>query len=1006
MAFLKILHRIVGMMEFRDFIGKSLNDLIDERKSKSSDLIDNAQYQSLLSDKNRIETLADLTISVKEIIKAKVELLNIIKRIFELNVIQDSEKLDSAKKIESDLFTIISNLNIDLELVDSGSSDEAMLLQSLGVAYYVYEEFLYPVIATKSKDRLQTPDQWVDSQRKEFNRIKASLRSDLEMAELFGKNLNATERSVYGPRWNEVIRPLLSLANEQISAFPTEVIYSNWKTELMDNYKKVIQEWNLEEITQKTKEDVELMEIEDVVDEIIRMEIPFYDPNYASQENDEYKVALVEKIRRLQFDKKTQQWVGLGWDTKEIITGDASGDEDYEQTCNNLQRRELVVKLQMAALEGLQNRRNGFAEGDRSKLFESLIKAQLNREQLMLATTCHPRYGAYLTGILKIAQELPILRGGKLPNEANNATIFPLTFSVKGKDYVLNRKEQFQRTGKNTIDDRVVLRKSKNGLLPVLLRGDIYWETKDPDDESIVIESGYIPAEEGLPEDILLYEYSEKYNYESLASDTGRSTLGRMITDIMKMIDENPKKFGLSENDIPDDADKAKANFFAKKLFYSFPFLSYILAKRKEETQTDSHNTDLEESINWMLVYSPLGHAIHSSQRYGAANVAWMWLLPYYPELKSGHYGASGDAERLNKLRRLMILHQECFFDTSAFAGQIFKKEEGDDVLLPPFGVSEFLSPLDIITPSPQEKVALKGNGVGRKGEILSASSSRPVYLGFNGEICSASDGKKGVSILRSFELCKTAIDGWLEFLKRTLDVMSEELELDDIVEGEGTKKGIVGQLMGDCLGKAKMFFSEKNEWKGTELERFDHLYGVARPILWHLIERIFYAYRYTDINSRRVLFAKVLEAIDHNMSKGGLSSSSSSRMAASMFKTMSGSGKDRRYGVMGGFEGMNVSLAPPDESSWGKRRENVFNYLKALWEWERETSKEGVYVYGEFPLLNSFGILKPSVAISQKLNPQTHIAYYQQMMRKEVELRRPVTRNGLKTSSSVEDKK
>lgn len=994
------------MMEFREFIGKSLKDLIDEQKSKPTNLVDNDRYQSLSKDKNKVEALSDLMISVKDIIKSKTELLDISKRIFELDSIHDSERLDLAKKIETTLFTIISDLNIDLEFVDKGSSDEAMILQSLGVAYYIYEEFLYPIIVTKSKDRLQTPDQWVDSQRKEFNRIKASFKSDLEMADLFGKNLSATERSTYGPRWINLIQPLLSLANEQADAFPAEIVYSNWKTELMNNFKDVMKSWNLEEVKQKRKEDVELMSLEEIVDELIGLEVPYWDPSYGPQENNEYKVALVEKIRWRSFDEEKQEWVGLGWEDYAALTGQASGDEKFEQTFNNLERRELVVKLQVAALESLQMRRKGFAEGDRSLLFESLTKSKLNREQLLLATTCHPRYGAYLTKILKIAQELPILRGGKLPDVAKNSTNFPITFSVGDQQYVVDRREQRNRTGSNVINDRVVLRKSKDGFLPVLLKGDIFWETKDPNDDSLVLESGFVPAEEGLDTDELLYEFDGRYTYETLSSDTGRPARDRMIIDIMKMIDEDPERFGLSADDIPNDNDKDKAKWFAGKLFYAFPFLSYILAKRKETTQTDSHNTDLEEDINWMLVFSPLGHAIHSSQRYGAANVAWMWLLPYYPELKSGHYGASGDAERLNKLRRLMILHQECFFDTSAFAGQIFKKEEGDDVLLPPFGASEFLSPLDIITPSPQEKVTLKGNGVGRNGEDLLASPSRPVYLGFNGEICrTSSEGKKGNENLRTFDLCKTAISGWLDFLKKTLEDMSKDLEDEEIVEGVGEKKAILGQLMGDFLGKAKMFFTDKEEWKGTELENFDHLYGVARPILWHLIERTFYAYGYGDIHSRKALFAKALEAVIHDMTKGGLSGGSAAKMSAWIYQTMKGVGETIRYGAKGGFEGMNVSLAPPDENSWGNRRAKVYEYLQALWEWKRETSEKGVSVYGEFPLLNDLGWLKPHIAIAQKSNPQPHIAYFQAMMRKEADLERPVTRSGLKTGSSKQDK-
>lgn len=1010
-------------MEFREFIGKTLGDLVGENKTRPVGTIDSDRYKNLSKEKSKIEALQNLTINVKEVVKSRKELLDIAKKVFELDSVVDSEKISFAELIESNLFTIISNLNVDLELADAGSSEEEVILQSLGVAYYIYEEFLYPIITTKPKETLQTPDEWVDIQKKELIKIKASLKSDLEIAGLLdldktGKNLkvlSASERSAYGPRWTSAIQPLLSKANEQVDNYPTEIIYSNWKKELTRVFKEVIKDWNLEEIKQKRKEDVDLMSLKEIVEEVINLEIPYWDSSYSSQENDEYKAALAERIRWRNFDKEKGEWVGLGWEDYAVLTGQASNpdDERFEQTFNSLERRELVVKLQVAALEALQLRRNGFAEGDRSKLFENLIKTKMNREQLLLATTCHPRYGAYITKILKIAQELPILRKGSLPKEATTATGFPIKFVIKGKEYELKRK--------NALNDRVVIRKSKDGFLPVLLRGDISWETRDPNNETIILDKGFIPAEESLADDKLLYEFNENYSYDTLASDTGRPTRDRMIQDIMKMLDDDPKRFGLSEEDIPNEDDKNKAKWFAGKLFYSFPFLSYILAKRKETTQTDSHNTDLEEDINWMLVFSPLGHAIHSSQRYGAANVAWMWLLPYYPELKQGHYGASGDADRLNKLRALMIKHQECFFDTKEFSGQVFKKKQREkdgretngDVLLPPFGASEFLSPLDIITPSPQERIALRGNGVGKRGQKIVANPREPVYLGFGGRIDATKtstpkergDAKKANDNLRSFDLCKTAIDGWLSFLKKTLEDMSKELEDGEIVEGVGEKKAILGQLMGDCLGKAKMFFTDKEEWKGTELEDFDHLYGVARPILWHLIERTFYAYGYGDIHSRRALFAKALEAVAHDMTKGGLSSGSAQAMAAWIYQIMKGTDDHIRYGAKNGFEGMNVSLAPPSENSWGNRRHKVFEYLQDLWEWKRQTAEVGAEVFGEFPLLNDLGMLKPHILIAQRSNPVPHIAHFQAMMKKEEDLERPVTRSGLKTSSSKEDK-
>ena len=220
---------------------------------------------------------------------------------------------------------------------------------------------------------------------------------------------------------------------------------------------------------------------------------------------------------------------------------------------------------------------------------------------------------------------------------------------------------------------------------------------------------------------------------------------------------------------------------------------------------------------------------------------------------------------------------------------------------------------------------------------------------------------------------------------------------------------------MGDFIGKAKMFYTEKGQWKGTKMASFDHLYGIGKHILWHLILRTFYAYEYSDLANRKSLYSKAIEAVHHNMTKGGLSSETAGKMMTWVYNKMRGVGEPKRYGAKKGkFEGMHASLGPPDPNSWGNRRRNVYEYLKALWKWKKETTgipgSEEDSIYGEFPLMDGIsgelGLLKPKIAVSQRTNPQPHITHFQNMMQKKVPLDLPVTRNGLDTKSSSSDKK
>lgn len=1048
-----------------EFIKDNLEKLINSVATRSSGSFDDDRYSNLESSKDAFTNLTDKDKNVVDIIKS-TELVGIFKKINALDNITDvPQKLISAEGVVDNLFDVISDLNTDLLMSDENSPEYQKTLQSLAVAFYMYEQILYPLLKvlnanqnskdadTKKEKSLDdmSANEWVEFQEKEFIKKKVGFETRLRFQK-YEKKLIPTEKQrdieeefvelfIQMSTDAQIKKEMLEREIEQLeikkSSDPTKTQeieskivelqneqkkYDDFGTELVNKIELFLNEWGLNEYKKKKESrDVDQMSEGEVVDYVIERELKFWE-DLDVNSDDEFVRKLIKKLK----------WE-MGWEDNSVREGTCGG------YWASLEGRENMVRLQIFAVQAWVLRGKPFAEGDRSKLFEALDKFKISREQLILATTANPVIGRYLSKVLEICQDLPILRTGKLPkrelwgtNGINVDKTIERGYEKDENGNVIKDKDGNPKI--KPLNDRVVKRfnKKKGVYEKIFLKGDVWQggDNENPNLETVFFSNG----EPMQPGDKLYLEADKDFNYASLSGNLGKEVAKSMHHKVMEAIEGDPARYGLEQADIPEAQDKKElVYFYTQMLFYSFPFLTYILAKSQERTQTASHNKDLEEKFDWILVFSPLGKAIHDSERYGDF-VSWMWLLIYYKELESGKFGAAGDVKRLNDFRNLLIAHQRALFGDAidSVINQIDIHET--------FGESEMLSPYKMLTLAPKEFVRLMGaSGLAEEkdesgkrkennlkddtkweeltdkertewlqkkskdewcGKEIKGTVDEPYLLDMDGKKVN----KKGRHEAYSFDLMLVAVSGWLKLLKGIVEGIPPGSVTSETLKGKGEKKGDVGDLLGIIAGTIKMY-----ETESATLPGYDVLEGFTKYPLFHKILRLFHAARSNDIDGRRKMFQALENQLLLAATRGGLNSGHAQKMTLWVLDQIRGR-DGKRYGrnAFTGYEGMNIGLAPRETLANSKRKHDVIEYLRLLWEWKSKDSK-GNETLGEFPLSENvdskFGFIKPHIWINPVLRKNPDVIYFSQMALRETALEAPLGREGLETHSSKESK-
>lgn len=384
--------------------------------------------------------------------------------------------------------------------------------------------------------------------------------------------------------------------------------------------------------------------------------------------------------------------------------------------------------------------------------------------------------------------------------------------------------------------------------------------------------------------------YIPGLSYETLSSEDGRPSLGR----------ELQKRF-------PDY--HPMAHRFASLLFTSFDMLTIALRERQKQTMTRGHNGSLDDKDR-ILLQDPLAAAIHRAQRYGGNEKDWtLWWLLYLKPVPTGHkYGAQGrevagrDADdgalALNHIREMLILHQEVFYDTSSFVGQIeyrgfcesffpdtwnlvtlypgtaadpergrayqpeetvrvmnrlygHNPENGDDYLLEFTGNEVHDYEGRLVARINGDRVdILIGPKAGRSQYLDEAQVTLP-----DGRVIGIKDSVSD----RRISLYTVAENGWEEVLKLAFEKMNPNLTYKQILEEakEGGKGGLLAQWL-QKAGEAKMFPG-------------NHLRDALTPMLTHFIFRLFSNYAATTKKDRLILFKGVVKALKKTKDSGGL---------------------------------------------------------------------------------------------------------------------------------------
>ncbi len=1067
-----------------EFVKDSLENLINSISVKSSGSFDDIRYGNLEPSKDSLTKLTDKDRNVVDIIK-NTELIGIFKKINALdNVIDAFQKQTTAEGIVNNLFDIISDLNTDLLMADEASPEYQNILQSLAVAFYMYEQVLYPVVKevvennVSTNDEEQSTSEWIADKTSEIEDLKIRIETQLFLEGISKTERHSKDKFIESEFNNGIKNILIDLEKRKRSLSGDAQELDNFKIFISAERKKFFTEWNVSPDENEETLNVSKMTLREIADYVLRKELPFWTGEHDNWTDENDRKVVDALIQRLWKDN--HKIVGL---TNDFIP-DPSNEKVPDPKENglrfsDLEFREIVSDLQILGLFGIMNvkgkerKDDGAAEGLLPELEACLSKLQMNNKELLnLTTFAHPRTGMILYEFLRRMKdqgalrkgEIPKLKRGEVPTGFGRAPMNDRLVMRNGQKVLLFGDRFIKELKENgegmddkfyegtplesgdvlildysgtevdpetrmpdgkirkpdgsewkEINDRVVKRDNKDTLLV----GDRL--VKIVNGKGVEIGKKWYDYEPKDTTDMPLYEFDERFCYETLAADSGKARLRLYAADLASKLEDQRLEIKAAEiageepdqsrihfkeligYQLPDPNDKQfgerdveRLKMYSRYLFFSFPFLTNILAMRQERTCTPAHGF-ANKDIQFTWIFDILGFIVHKSQRYGNSDTAFYYLLKFFPPLQEGHYGAGGDVRRLNQIRDLIIKYDKIFDDRAGES--LFPKL--------PYGSSYFHTALSMLAMAPGEHTRLMGKAKLADGRILEGTQEKPVLLALGGE------EKKNEKFKSPYNFSNiyTSIRAWDKFITDIAKDLPPKLNIQDIAGGGGKEKSLISQRYGDDVGQAKMSSTKTLEKdKDPNLADFDHL-TMSAVFMWDTVKRLFRQFQSNSVEVRKNLYKEMEKGFIETASRGGLSEGSAATVLKYVLARMSSPDKNGKfYAKDRSFAGMNPCLDALEPTVKSINAQRVFEYVEALWNYQHSDVNGNVVKLFPFKLANAgslgSGILnRPLINVRQALNADPDITKYQGYLlgyeeingkRRRVELPEPIKRINL----------
>lgn len=699
-------------------------------------------------------------------------------------------------------------------------------------------------------------------------------------------------------------------------------MYDFFQELLTEQRDAFVAEWGLEEYLK----DIENTPVDEltpwqIVKYVFKKEVAFWTSLHQESDN-EFLRKLVDRIKyNLGGD-------GNGYESAESRAG--YGNDWWASS----EGRTIMGLLQTYALFATVLHGEHFAEGDKEKLFSALRAYKITREGLYVQTLGHPVYGKYLKKILEISQYWPTLRSGSLPPDRilNDPSLLEGKLHGHELTEFLHRLDRAKIGPGGAIDKKKLLLNERHVIRngqSIKLAADRF--VKDEGDHW-----SFYPGEETLPTDKVILEADPRWSYQTLSGNIGRVVAADMHKAAAGLIENDPGRFDLEKTDIPKTENyRFAAMSFAQFLFYAFPFLTKIYTDYQLQTQTASHKVNTDE-LNWNRLFSILGEAIQDADRYGLKS-GLMWVFIYYTAFKDGLFGASGNAERINFVRELLIAHQEYVFGKDAMS-HIVGRIDAHNHFGSPVG---FTTALDMIDIHSGEMARIFGTGVDEDGRVLfQATKDKPHNLG------------EGSIPAYDWDLFLLSARAYLKMIETAIkDIKPGSISVHELVEG-GLNP--ITQLLFKVWGQFKMWdFGEEDDPSNALVH--------ADATLFHTILRNAHAAKKEEGTDISEIFSSMLRAVESSLGytaagkvSRGLGSGQVAKPVERVRKWMKGEGDRWLYKSGKPSAGERVSIvlhrglgvkgrpmvgspisdgfSPEAASPYGRRQESLIKFLKLYW--------------------------------------------------------------------------
>lgn len=811
------------------------------------------------------------------------------------------------------------------------------------------------------------------------------------------KEFGLKKEQIENPGELEDAKQRIKLGINQLES--TLEMYRFFQEELTEQKSKFVGEWGLDGYLLNIENTpVDKLTPWQIVKYVFGKEVAFWTPLHQESDN-KFLRDIVNKIK-YNFGGE-----GKGYEDPKSRAGT---DNDWWATSEG---RTIMGLLQTYAVYATVLHGEHYAEGDKTKLFPALTSYKVTREGLYTQGLGHPIYGKFLEKILEISQYWPMLRTGSLPPISSLSDLSLLQGRMKPEHFLLFRDRLDRSRARGGADpekltvlhERYVIR----GGQRIKLAADRYVKDEEGD-------WAFYPGEELQRGDELILDGDSRYSYQTLSGNIGRNVASDMQKQIIEMIKANPKRFGLNKKDIPKKEENLfAATSMAQFLFYSFPFLTTIYSGWEEETQTASHKVNPDD-FNWNRLFSILSEAIQDADRYGLRS-GLMWAFIYYAPFKDGVWGASGNPDRINRLRNLMIAHQKYVFGEDAMSHIVGKLDSNNN-----FAVRNgFTTALDMLKISEGEMSRLFGDIIDEDGRVNPGSFEHPHKI-----------GPESSSPIPAYDwdLFQLSAKAYLKLLETTIkDLAPGSISTEDLEEGQLNP---ITQLLFKVMGQFKMWFFGKEDDPTNVLKKSSSL--LFHSVLRHANA----ATSETAIDSTKV-YSSIEIAMKSAIGKTGsgpkvnrgLGSGPVGKAIEETLRFMEGHGDRHLYddgkpslgeniarmafsmtrGLTGGLPKpdprMSDGFSPDPKSVFDRRYPLLIDYAKLLWEdmSENHITDENPLGLGPWPFtinvdLGFDRMVEAPAAIPVSFSMQEsewlgYVKYFKAMLKLQVDVPSPLKR-------------